>query len=283
MIDLHLHTQASDGTWTPAEAVREAVKAGLKAIAFADHDSLAAIEAGRAAAAKHGLRFLHCVEITATDTAGDNLHILGYGVDPEAPELQRTLAKNQAVWNENERLSGESLARLGIKIDPQRYAYWQKHRQLGGWPTYNCLVEMGLVGSPGEYFAKYFGPGRPAFVHSVFIPPAEAIQAIKAAGGVPVLAHPGAYDPAGRTIMERPGFLDALVLMGLEGLETIARENGPAVGEYLLAYARRHALLATGGSDCHGDFIPERRLGDQNVPDAFLAPLLARLRPGTYV
>ncbi|MGE5529149.1 MAG: PHP domain-containing protein [Patescibacteria group bacterium] len=282
MIDLHLHTRASDGTWTPGRAAAEAAKAGMTAIAFTDHDSLASVAAGRRAAKKLGLRFINAVEITAGSNAEDVLHILGYGVDKEHVTLRGILARNQAAWRQNELLSIEALAGLGIRIDPERYAYWERHREAGGWPTYNCLVEMGLVADYRDYFGKYFGPGRPAHVTTEFVQPQEAVAAIAAAGGVPVLAHPGAYDPRGRSILERPGFLDAMVAMGIAGFEAIANENSPEVTEHLLAYCRRRDLLATGGSDCHGEFAG-RRLGRPPVPDSYLPPLLARLRPGSYV
>lgn len=283
MIDLHLHTQASDGTWTPEEALTAAARFGLTAAAFADHDTLASTAAGMAVAPRLGLRFIRAVEITAGSDVEETLHILGYGVHPDHPQLRAVLAANQAAWAENERLSLANLARLGVAITPERHAYWASHREAGGWPTYNCLIEMGLVADHREYFDRYFGPGRPARVTSTFSAPAAVIAAVKAAGGVPVLAHPGAYDPKDRTILDRPGFLDGLVALGIEGLEAYANENTPAVTEYLLAYARERNLLITGGSDCHGTFVAGRRLGHPQVPDACLPPLLARLRPGSYV
>lgn len=283
MIDLHLHTQASDGTWTPAEAMAEAAKTGLSAVAFTDHDSLASVAAGMEEARRLGLVFVVGVEITAGSNREGLLHILGYGVDPDHPSLRAVLAKNQAAWEENERRSVANLARLGIEIDPERYAHWAAHRERGGWPTLNCLIELGLVTGYRDYFAKYFGPGRPAYVETEFAAPAEVIAAVKAAGGVPVLAHPGAYDPEGRTVLDRPGFLDGLVEMGIEGLEAYANENSPAVTAYLLAYSRERRLLVTGGSDCHGTFVPERRIGVPPVPDECLEPLLRRIRPGSFV
>lgn len=283
MIDLHLHTQASDGTWTAAEAVAAAARAGMSAAAITDHDSLASVAAGLEEARRRGICFVAGVELTAGSSRTELLHILGYGVDAERPEFRAILDYNQAAWKENERASVASLARLGIGIEDERYAYWEAHRERGGWPTLNCLVELGLVADYREYFAKYFGRGRPAFVETEFAPPTEVIAAIKAAGGVAVLAHPGAYDPEGRTILERPGFLDGLVEMGIDGCEAYANENSPEVTAHLLEYCRRRDLLVTGGSDCHGDFVPHRRIGLPPVPDEILAPLLERLRPESYV
>lgn len=283
MIDLHLHTQASDGTWTPEQAVAEAAKAGLSALAFTDHDSLASVAAGMAEARRRGLGFVVGVEITAGSNRDELLHILGYGVDGEHAALAAVLADNQAVWDENERRSVESLARLGIHISKERYDHWCAHRERGGWATLNCLVEMGLVTGYRDYFAKYFGPGKPAYVESEFTAPDRVIAAIKEAGGVPVLAHPGAYDPEGRTILDRPGFLEDLTAMGIGGFEAYANENSPEVAAHLLAYCRKRGLLVTGGSDCHGSFVPARKLGVPAVPDDLLAPLLERLKPAGYV
>ncbi|MGE5598940.1 MAG: PHP domain-containing protein [Bacteroidota bacterium] len=283
MIDLHLHTRASDGTWTAEETVREAMRAGLSALAVTDHDSVASVAAGMAAAARWGRRFITGVELTAAWEGEEDLHLLGYGIDPASPALRRILDYNQRVWAENERQSLARLAEIGISIPPERYEYWRAHTEAGGWPTLNCLKELGLVKDYREYFAKYFGPGRPAHVHRRFAEPEEVIAAIHGAGGVAVIAHPGAYDPEGRTVLERPGFLDRLREMGLDGIEAIANENSPPVTEYLLAYCRRYGLLATGGSDCHGEFVPNRAIGRPPVPDGYLPPLLARLRAGTYV
>ncbi|MGQ9778718.1 MAG: PHP domain-containing protein [Bacillota bacterium] len=282
MIDLHVHTRVSDGTWTPEEGVAAAGRAGLTALAFTDHDAVEAVGPGMAAAARYGLGFVAGVEISAGSSA-DPVHILGYGIDPTHPALREVLARNQAAWEENERLSVESLARLGIVISPERYEYWRRHREAGGWPTLNCLVEMGLVADYREYFDRYFGPGRPAYVETTFVHPAEAIAAVKAAGGVPVLAHPGAYHPEGKTILERQEFLAEMVALGIEGLEVYSQANPPAAQEFLLAYAQKHGLLVTGGSDCHGEFIPSRRLGFPPVPDGCLAPLLARMGPRSFV
>ncbi|NLG83062.1 MAG: PHP domain-containing protein [Firmicutes bacterium] len=282
MIDLHVHTRFSDGTWTPEEGVAAARRAGVSALAFTDHDAVEAVGPGMAAAVREGLGFISGVEISAGSSA-DPVHLLGYGIDPDHPALREVLAKNQAAWEENERLSLERRARLGVVISPERYEYWRRHREAGGWPTLNCLVEMGLVTDYREYFDRYFGPGRPAYVETTFVAPAEAIAAIKAAGGVPVLAHPGAYHPEGKTILERQELLAEMVALGIEGLEVYSQANSPAVQEFLSAYAREHDLLVTGGSDCHGEFIPARRLGFPPVPDECFTALLARMNPERVV
>ncbi len=282
MIDLHLHTQASDGTWTPGETIRRAAEAGLSAVAFTDHDTLDSLRAGACAARLAGLRFVAAIEVTTGASDQELLHILGYGIDQSNHSLARVLAFNQAAWEDNERRSLANLARLGITIRKERHAYWAGHREAGGWPTYNCLRELGVVRDYRDYFARLFGPGRPAFVATSFVQPVAAIAAIRDAGGVSILAHPGAYDPTGRTVLDRPGFLDDLVDLGVEGFEAIANENDPAVTEYLLKYCLEHGLLATGGSDCHGEFAG-RTLGRPPVPDDLLPPLLARLNPASYV
>ena len=282
MIDLHIHTRASDGTWTAEQAAEAAADFGLRALAIADHDTLASAAAGMTAARRLGLGFITAVEITAGSDGEEILHILGYGVDADEPSLQRTLRDNQESWEENERQSHLNLARLGVMIDRERYDYWAEHREAGGWPTYNCLVEMGLVASYEEYFEEYFGPGKPAYVANSFVQLETAIAAIKRAGGVPILAHPGAYDARNRTVLDRPGFLDFIVEMGIEGFEAYARANNPAVTTHLLAFCGRHGLLVTGGSDCHGGFAAGRRLGYPEVPDTCLPPLLARLSSEMY-
>ena len=279
MIDLHVHTQASDGTWGPGEAIAKAARIGLHAVALTDHDSLASVEAGAMAAIEAGICFVTGVEITAGSNDVEVLHVLGYGVDGKNRAFADVLSFNQRAWEENERQSLANLAGLGIRIDSSRYDYWVRHREAGGWPTYNCLVELGVVRDYREYFERYFGRGRPAYVTTSFVRPEQAVVAVRNAGGVPVLAHPGAYDPGGRTILDRPGFLDSMVEMGIEGFEVFANENNPAVTRLLMTYCQNHDLLITGGSDCHGDFAG-RTLGQPPVPDEYLPPLLARLKKG---
>lgn len=272
-IDLHLHTQASDGTLTPEKLIEEAAKAGLKAVAITDHDTTDSLAAGAKAAAREGLAFIPGVEISASYNPDTALHFLGYGIDPADQRLQEILAFNQAAWDKSEEDSIEALERLKITIDPKRYDYWKNHRQLGGWPLFNVMKEMGLVADVQEYFDKYFGLGKPAYITIEFVSPPEAIAAIKKAGGAPILAHPGLYYDGVQKLITQADFRKELISWGVRGLEAIASGHSEEETNYLLTYCQSYNLLVTGGSDFHGGFAG-RTLGLPQVDDAYLAPLL---------
>ena len=164
-IDLHLHTNASDGTLSPQELLTAAAKLGLSAVSITDHDSTAALAAGTAVAAELGLAFIPGVELSASYSPEISLHILGYGIDPAHPELRKVLAANQKAWDQSEEDSIAALEKLAIKIDRTRYDYWKAHPEAGGWPMYNTLKEMGLVSDVNEYFDKYFWRRPPGLHH----------------------------------------------------------------------------------------------------------------------
>lgn len=276
-IDLHLHTQASDGTLTPDILIEQAAENGLTAVAVTDHDVTASLAAGAAAAAKHGITFISGVEISSSYTPDIALHILGYGIDPENKELNRVLSYNLGAWEKSEEDSIKALKKLKIEISRERYDYWKDHREQGGWPLYNVLKEMGLIADINEYFGKYFGPGQPAYITINFVSPPEAIAAIKAAGGVPVLAHPGLYHQGVKKLITQSEFRKELISWGIKGLEAIAVGHTEEETNFLLAYCQTHNLLVTGGSDYHGGFAG-RRLGVPQVDEAYLTPLLEEIK-----
>ncbi len=275
-IDLHLHTQASDGTLTPKELLAKAKKYGLMAVSITDHDVIDSLQEGVAIAANLGLTFIPGVEISASYTADLSLHILGYGIDPQNPKLRKVLRQNQQAWEQSEEDSIAALEKINIKIDRLRYNYWKTHSEMGGWPLFNTLREMGLVSDMKEYFSKYFGWGQPAYITILFASPREVISAIKAAGGVPILAHPGLYVEGTTKLITRASFRQTLISWGIEGLEAIASGHSAEETAFLLTYCQNNNLLVTGGSDYHGEFAG-RSLGVPKVDDAYLQPLLSAI------
>lgn len=275
-IDLHLHTQASDGTWSPAELVRKATHAGLSAIAVTDHDAIASLNQAAQEAVSAGLTFLPGVEISASYNRDIFLHILGYGINPEDPAIKKVLTFNQRAWDQSEYDSIDNLAKIGITINMDRYNHWRTNRHQGGWPLLNTLQEMGAIQGIGDYFNLYFGLGKPAYVEIIFVSPQEAIDAIHQAGGVAVLAHPGLYKEDGRLLLRKQGFLDSLIELGIDGLEAFNSSHDPAIAEEIRSIALEKGLLITGGSDCHGEFAG-RCIGNPVVDEAYLPPLLAKI------
>lgn len=277
-IDLHLHTQTSDGTWSPQRIVEEVQKAGLSAFAVTDHDATDALGATAAEAAQAKIPFIPGVEISTSYTQDLQLHILGYGIDPSSHALRSVLSNNQASWEKSEYDSIANLAKLGIHVDIGRYEYWRTQRQQGGWPLLNALREMGVIKGLNDYFTGYFGLGKPAYVEILFVSPVEAVAAIHKAKGVPVLAHPGLYKEEGELLFRNEKFLDEILSWGIEGIEVFSSSHTPEISQELLEVASSHGLLVTGGSDCHGDFAPGRCLGVPVVDDCYLIPLEERIR-----
>jgi predicted metal-dependent phosphoesterase TrpH len=272
-IDLHLHTNASDGTLSPEALMTTAAKLNLTAVSITDHDSTDSLATGATLAAKFAVGFIPGVEVSASYTPDLSIHILGYGVDPQHPMLRQVLAQNQRAWDQSENDSIAALERLAIKIDPARYNYWKTHSEAGGWPLFNTLKEMGLVSTVNEYFGKYFGQGKPAYITISFASPEKVIKSIKAAGGVPVLAHPVLYEEDNLKLISKPAFQRTLLAWGLEGMEAIAHCHTTAETADLISFCQENNLLITGGSDYHGEFAG-RQLGTPVVDDAYLPPLL---------
>ncbi len=272
-VDLHIHTTASDGCWTPEEVVAQVRAAGIGLFAVADHDTVAGVGPAAEAARRAGLRFLPAVEVSARlDGAG--LHILGYGIDPSHPDLARLLEANTArlEWVDEEIL--RRLARAGHPIDWEAYAAYRYDPSRGGWKALNYLIDLGICRDVHDFFKRIyvepFRPPPPDFPH-----PAEVAATIRAAGGVPVLAHPGlSFGRSGLDEKDLAPFIE----FGLAGVECYSPYNTPEVTRTCLAFCRRWALVVTGGSDCHGGFVG-RRLGIPPVrlEDLALGPLLSRL------
>jgi 3',5'-nucleoside bisphosphate phosphatase len=292
--DLHMHSTASDGTNLPEDLPGLARSAGLAAIALTDHDTTAGLEdCGRAAAAL-GIGFLTGVEISADPTelltewgrrardsgvGGDGdarpaprrkgtLHILGYGIDPACAALQETLVSlREARQQRNPRIVA-NLQELGVQIDMDEVTALA--REVGqGWVVgrphiAQVLVRKGYAKSIQDAFHRYIGEGKPAYARKDFLPPAQAIQAIHAARGLAVLAHPvqlGCGDDDDRLV----DLVKCLRDRGIDGLEVFHHDHAPADVRRFAHLADRLHLLASGGSDFHGDH-KAIRLGSQQVP-----------------
>lgn len=260
-IDLHIHTLASDGTFTPQDVVTAASRLALGAIALTDHDTVASVKEGTRLASAAGIDYLSGVELTALRD-GREIHLLGYHIDLEAPCLLAYMKEVEEIRKRNARLAVENLVQLGLDLSWEEYEEYEADRFRpgeGGWPLINLLKEKGLVRNHIEYFDKYFGAGRPAHIPPNYPPIPQAIRAIREAGGVAILAHPTSYLANGKVIDE--AWLEDLIGQGLNGLEVFSPYNNGHDPQALLQLARRLGLLITGGSDFHGAFTEGRELG----------------------
>ncbi len=272
--DLHIHTVASDGTWTPEEVVARVRAAGIGLFAVADHDTLeGALAVADAVRRTPGApAFLPAVEIS-TALNSTLIHILGYGVRPDDPPLIDLLRANRErlEWVNEETLRRMKAA--GYPVDLEAYAVYENDPRRGGWKGLNFLIDTGLCRDVRDFFERIFvdpvRPPMPDFPH-----PAEAIVRIRAAGGVPVLAHPGAslrhLGPIEETLAP---FLE----FGIAGVECHTPYHSPETTARCRAFCARHGLLVTGGSDCHGEFA-DRQLGipPVTVEELHLGDLMSR-------
>jgi predicted metal-dependent phosphoesterase TrpH len=242
-LDLHLHSTASDGTVPPAEVVAAAVAARLDAIALTDHDTLAGISAATDAAVGKAVAVIPAIEMSTTHE-GEELHILGYFVDPSDGGL---LGHVERAGGRREARLREMVSRLneqGVELAFERVAEAAGEGAPGRPHLARALVEAGVVGSVPEAFDRYIGNAHPAYVPTLLLDPREAIRLIHGAGGIAVWAHP----PIHRIEPLLPG----LRRWGLDGLEVYRPFLGRDRMLQTETAARSAGLIVTGGSDWHG-------------------------------
>jgi predicted metal-dependent phosphoesterase TrpH len=258
-VDLHMHSTASDGAYSPTEVVQIALTHQMDVIALTDHDSVSGVRPAQAVAASAPLEVLAGVELSAEDEQADR-HILGYLIDPGYEPLQTALAELRgARTNRAERIVWK-LAALGVKIPIERVCELAASGSVGRLHIARAVLEQGYVGSVQEAFEKYIGNGGPAYVPHYRLEPARAIDLIHSAGGAAVLAHPGHY-------VDYRAVIQGLVPLRLDGLEVYYPDHTPALTEELEVLARRYDLVMTVGSDFHhreGD--GSARIGSVRTP-----------------
>jgi len=258
-VDLHLHSNCSDGALTPAEVVRKAADAGLVAIAIADHDNVDGIDAALAAGQSCGVEVLPAVELSVVWQGFQDIHLLGYCFDPHHPELCSALAEfrefragrnEQIVTRINQRLAAEGRLPIDFAAIRQRAG-----GTLGRPHIALELIAQGYVRNKDEAFDRYLVPCN---VAKRFFPIKEAISLIQRAGGVTSLAHP-AYISRDRQVLGQ--LFDAFVDCGLEGIEVYSNQASNDDIDWFLSEANRRKLLVTGGSDYHGGHQEELVIG----------------------
>lgn len=278
-VDLHAHTTASDGSLTPTELVQKAVLIGLDALAVTDHDTLGGLSEAREEAARLGLPFVPGVELSVEDDAG-RFHLLGYGFTPNA-ELDDALIRLRTSRAERNREMAAKMAELGLPVtmDDVRAEAGPDAQVIARPHFAQAFIKRGIVGSVAEAFDKYLSVGRPLYMPKDVLTPADAAALLHAAGGVTVMAHPALIPLDDDALAARVGLLAEAGV--LDGIEAFYSQHSPAQTERFLALAKRHDLLATGGSDFHGTPKPHVSLGivydDKPAPLSVLTALRARL------
>ncbi len=270
-VDLHVHSNFSDGSQTPEELVYTAYCAGLSGIAITDHDTLGGLPEARAAGKKYGIEIIGGVEVSTSACQG-RMHILGYFVSPLGEPLRSTMRKIRDARFERLHAIMDKLEELGIEVDFRNDFSQQAGHSLGRPHIARKLKERGEVRSIYEAFQRYLADDRPAFVPKWSPEPEEVIDMIHDAGGVAVLAHPGS------TARDTDDLLPGLIETGLDGIEVLYPQHNPQTTKKYRDIATQHSLVITGGSDYHGDNSDKNLLGIFKVKYPFLEALKKRHR-----
>ncbi|MHC4996843.1 MAG: PHP domain-containing protein [Planctomycetota bacterium] len=270
-IDLHTHSTASDGTDTPDELARLAAQAGLSAIALTDHDTTDGHAACASACAEVGVEVVPGIEMsTDRGRPRGTLHVLGYFVDGEAPALRAITRRLREARNERNPEMVTRLNELGIRVSMERVVELSGGSVVGRPHIAAAMVELGVVRSVSEAFAKYIGRGGAAYVRRDNLSPGLAIEAIHAAGGVAAVAHP--IQLACRDEDDLRGTMRDLVALGVDGVEAWHADHSADYRRGVERLAADFGLIVTGGSDYHGD-RKDIALGSQCVPAEVLDAL----------
>jgi predicted metal-dependent phosphoesterase TrpH len=263
-VDLHLHTTASDGTWTAKQLVDAALRKRIGMMAVTDHETTDNVLEAEYYAKKASIKFIRGAEISSTE--GTQIyHILGYHFDLNNKRLQELLQHTKNLLEKQDEKTVIQLVKKGWEIDLKDYANYKYDRRLGGWKSLNYLIEKGHCKNVTEFFQKIFTKenqlGFPIFPS---IP--EVIDTIHHAGGIALLAHGGSN-------LHGPGLLKTMAKLGkyeFDGFECYHPNHTDEVRDKLLAYCLERNLLISGGSDCHGDFVNTRNIGEPCIYEDML-------------
>ena len=267
-IDLHTHSNRSDGTFEPAEVVRLAAERALDVVALTDHDTTDGLPEALATGSVVGVEVVPGVEFSA-EFEGNSVHVLCYWMDPQDAALQLELRRlREERFRRGELMVGK-LQDLGLPVAFQRV------RAIAGDATIvrphiaQAMVEAGVVATEKEAFERYIGDGGPAHVAKHALDPVNAVALIDGAGGVCALAHPGMWGDQSSVPVE---LIERMAAAGMRGLEVDHPDHTPEMRERYRTLSGELGLIATGGSDCHGTRYDPVRLGTSLCdPEAFAA------------
>lgn len=265
--DLHLHSNASDGTLEPAALVREVAQRGAVGLSLTDHDTTAGLSEAAGEAHRLGLAWLPGCEVSAT-AEGRSVHLLAYGFDEGTDALSTLLSEIREDRQQRAKAIVRRFNELGVPLKWEAVA----RESIGDSPTRahvaRAIVDSGLMPDVQEVFTRFLGDGGPAYVEKAVVEPGTVFDAVHEAGGVVVLAHPGwAFED------------DAIVdwaEQGLDGIEVMHPKNRGRRRDELRALAYRLDLLSTGGSDWHGEHGGGMEPGTERVPLDWMEAVAAR-------
>jgi len=281
MIDLHIHTTASDGTYSPQQIVDEARQIGLEAISITDHDTLEGYDEARPAADQSGLTLICGIELSTKmiqlNGRPKTVHLLGYFFKEPSAEFRDWLLTQQRVRHERNVALAEKLQSLDVQVTIEEVR--ALGRSMAGRPHFaRLMMEKGYVQSIQEAFDLYLDEKGKAYVekHDPTLP--EGIRHVRASGGIPSLAHPVRLNKFGS---QEEDLIRQMAKMGLQAIEAYHSDHTEKHQERYQALARRYDLVVTGGSDFHGDNKPGVKLGTgRNNNVAVPAKVIERMKNG---
>lgn len=255
--DLHLHTHFSDGTFSPEEIVVRGERIGFAALALTDHDTVEGCARMAAACETAGIEFITGAELTA-EHAGNEIHILGYFLDPQNQRLLTEIARFQIVRQNRIREMVARLNELAIPLHADEVFALANCRSPGRPHVARALVQGGHCANHDEAFERFLKKNRPAWVPKAKMSALDAVELIHQAGGLAVMAHPG--------LNRTDEIIPDLVAAGMDGIECFHTKHSTSTSERYLMIADKHKLLVTGGSDCHGKSKGKPLIGTIKLP-----------------
>ncbi|HUU79496.1 MAG TPA: PHP domain-containing protein [candidate division Zixibacteria bacterium] len=265
-IDLHLHTTASDGTFTPSEVVRFSKRLNLEAIAITDHDSIAGINEALEAGKREGIEVIPGIEFS-TEVKNVSIHIVGLFVDIKSEKL---IKLTQEIQNAREKRAKKIIEKINAlnkgPIISFEEVYAKANGLIGRPHIAEVLIEKGFASTIEETFENYLKRGASCYVPRFKITPIECFKLLNEMGAIPILAHPGLLPKK----LDFEYFLKTLVENGLVGIEVFYPTHKYEQREYFHEIAGKYNLLESGGSDCHGLLNNGPFIGSQQIPYSIL-------------
>lgn len=266
-VDLHLHSTYSDGRMSPPELVKKAKELGLSAIGIVDHDTVDGIACAIEAGKTDGIEIVPGVELSS-QCDGRDIHIIGYYIDLSCPKFKEYLQLFRKERYRRAEKMVQNLNRLGIHLSMEDVEGRARGSCIGRPHLAEVLMEKGYIETFQEAFHKYIGYGSKAYEEKYQILPEEAIRLIAEAKGLSFLAHPS-YAIHNEIIFK-------LIKAGLDGIEIFHPKLDQNRMQHLQNIVREHALLISGGSDCHGGRNGDIYMGKFNIPYSILEDIKRR-------
>ncbi|MGA2612877.1 MAG: PHP domain-containing protein [Spirochaetia bacterium] len=290
MIDLHTHSTASDGSCSPERLIELALELGLTALALTDHDTLDGVGAARARSLGTGLRFIAGVEIeidsdnalaTRPETSGGEFHLLGLGLSDQRLELEDALERLRRARHERNLRMVTKLQRDGIPVSMDELNEIAGGKVVSRAHFARLFVRKKVVSSIDAAFSRLIGKGQTYYEPRTCLTLGEATRLIHEADGIAVIAHPISLGLRGPALRQ---FLSSCRDQGVDGLEAWHPNHPLKECRRFQRLAASLGFVVTGGSDFHGEHMPQRRLGyaaaGRDIPDALLASLPLHRQPG---